>query len=129
MKTVILAVNGTLMRGLELEGHLLDAGARFVREARTAKCYRLWSIEDRNPAMLRVDSADPAAANVELELWELPYEGLTEVLLGEPQGLSIGRVSLEDGSTVLGVLAEPELVKGRKEISAYGGWRNYLAAR
>ena len=47
MKTVMLAVNGTLMRGLELEPNLLNAGASFVREARTEKAYRLWSIEDR----------------------------------------------------------------------------------
>ena len=31
-----LAVNGTLMRGLELNGNLTAAGAHFVREAATA---------------------------------------------------------------------------------------------
>jgi hypothetical protein len=36
-------------------------------------------------------------------------------------------VRLEDGETVLGVIAEPELLRGMKEISAYGGWRKYLA--
>ena len=41
---VLLAVNGTLMRGLELNGNLLKAGARFVREARTSARYRLFSI-------------------------------------------------------------------------------------
>ena len=127
MKKVMLAVNGTLMRGLELEPNLLNAGAEFVREARTEKCYRLWSIEDRNPAMLRVDPSDPAAVKVDVEVWSVPYEGLTAVLLGEPQGLSIGKVRLEDGETVLGVIAEPELLRGMKEISAYGGWRKYLA--
>jgi len=49
-----LAVNGTLMRGLELNGNLTAAGAHFVREAATAPEYRLWSIGDRHPAMLRV---------------------------------------------------------------------------
>ena len=37
-----LAVNGTLMRGLELNGNLTVAGAHFVREAATAPEYRLW---------------------------------------------------------------------------------------
>jgi len=46
-----LAVNGTLMRGLELNGNLLAAGARFLREASTVAEYRLWSIGDRHPAM------------------------------------------------------------------------------
>jgi gamma-glutamylcyclotransferase (GGCT)/AIG2-like uncharacterized protein YtfP len=53
-KTVNLAVNGTLMRGLELNGNLLSVGATFLREAQTEPTYRLWSIDDRHPAMLRV---------------------------------------------------------------------------
>ena len=129
MKTVLFAVNGTLMRGLELEPNLLNVGAEFVREAKTAPCYRLWSINDRNPAMLRVDPADPAAVSVDVELWRVSYEGLTSVLLGEPQGLSIGKVPLSDGETVLGVIAEPALLEGKKEISEFGGWRSYLKAK
>ena len=50
---VQLAVNGTLMRGLELEKNLQNAGARFVREAITRNCYRLWSIRDIHPARSR----------------------------------------------------------------------------
>ena len=129
MKTVLFAVNGTLMRGLELEPNLLNVGAEFVREDKTAPCYRLWSIDDRNPAMLRVDPADPAAVSVDVELWRVSYEGLTSVLLGEPQGLSIGKVPLSDGETVLGVIAEPALLEGKKEISEFGGWRSYLKAK
>lgn len=126
MKTVILAVNGTLMRGLELEKNLINAKGIFIQEAKTARCYRLWSIDDNNPAMLRVSPDDSNAVCVDVELWELPYEGLTSVLLGEPQGLSIGKVLLDDGRTVLGVIGEPELVKWQKEISSFGGWRNYI---
>ncbi|NJN69928.1 MAG: glutamyl-tRNA amidotransferase, partial [Nitrospira sp.] len=37
------------------------------------------------------------------------------------------KVRLEDGSFVLGVLGEPALVEGQREITAYGGWRSYLA--
>lgn len=66
-KYILLAVNGTLMRGLELEGNLLEAGAEFGFEARTEKCYRLWSICDRNPAMIRVD---PKAARQVRWTWK-----------------------------------------------------------
>jgi hypothetical protein len=59
---MLLAVNGTLMRGLALNGHLLAAGATFVRESRTAPVYRLWSIDDRHPAMLRVTTGGAAIA-------------------------------------------------------------------
>ena len=70
--TVFLAVNGTLMRGLELEKNLTGVGAAFVREDSTAPEYRLWSIEDRHPAMLRVSAGDSAAVSVALEVWEVP---------------------------------------------------------
>jgi len=122
---VQLAVNGTLMRGLELNGNLLRAGARFVREARTLPCYRLWSIADRHPAMLRV--AENGAA-IALEIWEVPPAGLADILLAEPAGLSIGKLALEDGAEVLGVLGEPWLCETGREITEHGGWRGYLAA-
>ena len=127
MEFVKLAVNGTLMRGLPLEKNLLEAGAVFERVAATGKCYRLWSIRDNNPAMLRVDPADPNAVSVAVEVWRVPAAGLASVLLREPEGLSVGKVTLSDGEVVLGVIAEPELVRGQKEISSYGGWRSYIA--
>lgn len=127
MESVKLAVNGTLMRGLPLEKNLLDAGAVFLREAATAPCYRLWSIDDRNPAMLRVAPEDPRAVSVAVEVWQVPAAGLASVLMKEPEGLSVGKVTLSDGETVLGVIGELELVRGKKEISSYGGWRSYIA--
>ena len=122
----LLAVNGTLMRGLELNGHLLAAGARFVRETRTAPVYRLWSIGDRHPAMVRVSTGGAAIA---VEVWSVPDAGLAGILRQEPPGLCVGKVKLEDGSEVLGVLGEPILCEGHREITAHGGWRAYLAAR
>ena len=124
--SVLLAVNGTLMRGLELNANLIDAGATFVRETRTAPVYRLWSIDDRHPAMIRVDAGGAA---IVLEVWSVPPEGLAAILLKEPPGLCIGKVRLEDGNETLGVLGEPALCEGQREITNYGGWRAYLASR
>lgn len=115
-KYILLAVNGTLMRGLELEGNLLEAGAEFGFEARTEKCYRLWSICDRNPAMIRVDPESSQAGKVDVEVWKVPAAGFVSVLLKEPEGLSVGKVKLDDGRVVLGVIGEPELVKGMKKL-------------
>ena len=123
---MLLAVNGTLMRGLELNGNLLAAGATFVREARTAPVYRLWSIDERHPAMLRVATGGAAIA---VEVWDVPPAGLAEVLMKEPAGLCIGKVALEDGSETLGVLGELLLCEGQREITHSGGWRAYIAAR
>ena len=128
MDHVKFAVNGTLMRGLPLEKNLLDAGAFFLREAASAPCYRLWSINDNIPAMLRVDPADPQAVSVAVEVWQVPAAGLASVLMKEPEGLSVGKVTLSDGEVVLGVIGEPELVRGQEELSSYGGWRSYIAS-
>ncbi|MEO1146253.1 MAG: glutamyl-tRNA amidotransferase [Cyanobacteria bacterium J06638_22] len=122
MAGVRLAVNGTLMRGLKLNDNLLNAGAQFVREATTETCYRLWSIGDRHPAMLKVKEGGRAIA---LEVWDVPPDGLVQILLQEPPGLCIGRVRLADGEEVLGVLGEPFLCEGEREITEYGGWRAY----
>jgi hypothetical protein len=122
----LLAVNGTLMRGLALNGNLLAAGATFVREAWTAPVYRLWSIGDRHPAMVRVSTGGAAIA---VEIWAIPAAGLTSVLRQEPPGLCVGKVQLDDGSEVLGVLGESILCEGQREITTYGGWRAYVASR
>lgn len=117
-----LAVNGTLMQGLELNRNLTDLGAAFVRETTTEPAYRLWSIGDRYPAMLRDTKAGAAIA---LEVWAVPAAGLGALLQNEPPGLTIGTVRLADGEEVLGVLGEPYLCDGQKEITRHGGWRAY----
>ena len=126
MEQTLLAVNGTLMRGLELSPNMLAVGATFVREDQTDACYRIWSIDDRHPAMLRTPGA---GTNVALEIWSVPLVGLAAILQNEPPGLSIGKVVLRDGSIVLGVLGEPFLCEGKREITAHGGWRAYTAAQ
>jgi hypothetical protein len=123
---VLFAVNGTLMRGLELNPNLIAVNAVFVRETLTEPAYRLWSINDRHPAMLRVATGGVA---VTVEVWAVPPAGLATILLQEPAGLSIGKVKLADGSVVLGVLGEPILCEGKKEITTFGGWRNYVAVK
>ncbi|OLE27007.1 MAG: glutamyl-tRNA amidotransferase, partial [Cyanobacteria bacterium 13_1_40CM_2_61_4] len=87
---------------------------------------RLWSIGDRHPAMIRVKEGGAAIA---VEVWDVPAAGLAQVLLQEPPGLCVGKVSLSDGQETLGVLGEPALCEGQVEITRWGGWRAYVAAR
>ena len=121
-----LAVNGTLMRGLELNPNMLAVGAEFIREDQTVPNYRIYSIGDRHPGMVRVDEGGVAVA---VEVWAVPPAGLASILLKEPAGLSIGKVQLASGDEILGVLAEPILCVGQREISEFGGWRAYCASR
>jgi hypothetical protein len=124
MDDILLAVNGTLMRGLELNPNLLAVGATFVRETSTQPVYRLWSINDAHPAMIRVKSGGTAVA---VEVWRISPAGLASVLRKEPPGLCVGKVVLADGEEVLGVLGEPILCQDQREITSFGGWRVYIA--
>ena len=123
---LILAVNGTLMRGLELENNLKNVNATFISESKTEKAYRLFSINDQYPAMIKVDEG---GNTVDVELYAISEEGIKEVLSKEPPGLTIKEITLIDGQKVQGVIGLPEITKGQKEITTYGGWRNYLKSK
>jgi hypothetical protein len=120
---MILAVNGTLMRGFELNPHMLDASGVFICEDITAPVYRLWSIHDDYPGMARSESG---GAGIAVELWELSADGILQLLSGEPEGLCLGKITLADGRSVLGILAEPQILDNSLEITRFGGWRSYL---
>jgi hypothetical protein len=121
-----LAVNGTLMQGLELNGNLQAVAAVFVEATSTAPIYRLWSISDRHPAMIRVSTG---GRSIELEIWSVPVAGLAKILQQEPAGLCIGKIKLADNREVLGVLGEPFLCEGQLEITKFGGWHNYMKSK
>lgn len=126
MNSVLLAVNGTLMRGLELNGNLQQVDAQFIKETQTAPIYRLWSIDDRYPAMQRVSEGGQAIA---VEVWAVPPAGVCMILQQEPPGLCIGKVTLADGEVVLGVLGEAVACQDRLEITQWGGWRAYINSK
>jgi gamma-glutamylcyclotransferase (GGCT)/AIG2-like uncharacterized protein YtfP len=121
----LLFVNGTLMRGLALHANL--AGGTFLEAISTAPRYRLYSIGDVHPGMFEVASGGVA---VEGELYEVPDEVWPRVEADEPPGLYRGRVTLGDGRVVPGILYPRELAEGgHRDISAFGGWRAYLASQ
>lgn len=122
---VILAVNGTLMRGLELENNLKEVNARFLKESRTEKSYRLFSIDDKYPAMIKGDGGTEVA----VELYELDESALAIILSKEPPGLTIEKIKLIDGEEVYGVVGLPFIIENQKEITSFGGWRNYIKNR
>lgn len=123
---LILAVNGTLMRGLELENNLKNVNATFISESKTEKAYRLFSINDLYPAMIKVDEG---GNTVDVELYAISEEGIKEVLSKEPPGLTIKEITLIDGRKVQGVVGLIDITKGQKEITTYGGWRNYINSK
>lgn len=122
----LLAI-GAHMAGLPLNPQLRGHGGRFLRAARTAPIYRLHDFGNR-PGMVRVPDGG-GGGTVEGELWALPAAGIGPFLAEIPPPLGFGRVTLEDGSTPLGFLAEAAGVTQAPDITKTGGWRAHLARK
>jgi len=125
---VQLAVCGAHMAGLPLNRELVERGARFVREARTAPHYRFFALEAFAPPRPGLVRAAPGHS-IAVEVWELPATELGGFVDAIPAPLGIGTIELEDGAAVRGFLCEQYATEGAREISALGGWRAYLATR
>lgn len=120
---LLLFVNGTLMRGLELHDNL--DGAEFIEEAVTAPVYRLYSIGEVHPGMFEVAEGGVAISG---EIYRVSPDVWRRVAAGEPAGLYRGPVKLADGRTVDGILYPRELAEGgHRDISEYADWRTYQA--
>jgi gamma-glutamylcyclotransferase (GGCT)/AIG2-like uncharacterized protein YtfP len=116
-----LFVNGTLMRGLALHANL--DGATFIREADTAPCYRLFSIDDIHPGMCEVSEGGVSVAG---ELYHMPWDVWQRVEAGEPPNLYRGPVKLSDGTEEWGILFPRESILPRhRDISGFASWRAY----
>lgn len=124
-EAIELFVNGTLMRGLALSPNL--DGAEFLSETRTAARYRIYSIGDVHPGMFEVDQG---GVEVSGELYRIPVDVLRRLEEGEPPNLYRGRVQLVDGRVTDGILYPRDLAEQHgRDISSYGDWRTYMAAR
>jgi len=77
------------------------------------------------PALVHVGAEDGAA--IAVEVYELDVAAFGSFVVDVPPPLAIGSVTLADGSTVKGFVAEPRATVGAEDITALGGWRAYVA--
>ncbi len=125
---IAIAVVGAHLSGMVLNGELRTLNARLIRPAKTAKTYRLFALDGTHPpkpGMLRVPEAEGAA--IEIEVWAMTPEAFGRFVSKIPSPLSIGMIELEDGSGVQGFLVEANFVQNARDISSFGGWRNFMA--
>ena len=125
---VAVAVVGAHLSGLPLNDELRSLGARLLETAMTAPDYRLYTLADTRPpkpGMLRVAAGEGAA--LALEVWALRADAFGRFVAAVPPPLSIGTVRLADGRTVKGFLVEPAAIAGARDITSFGGWRNFVA--
>ncbi len=126
---VLLAVVGAHLTGQPLNHQLTERGARLIRGTQTAAGYRLYALADTippKPGLVRSPGFD--GPGIEVEIWAMPTERFGSFVAEIPAPLGIGTVELADGSVVKGFVCEPFAVETATEITAFGGWRAYLAS-
>jgi allophanate hydrolase len=122
-------VCGAHMAGLALNSQLLERGARCVTITQTAPVYRFYALPGGPPFRPGLVQVREGGVPIDVEVWRMPIEHFGSFVAGIPAPLGIGKVRLKDGSLVSGFLCEGVAVAGAEEISALGGWRQYLSSR
>lgn len=122
--TIEVAVCGLHMRGYPLESQMLEHGAVFAREGRTAPKYRLIKLPGNveKPGLIK---RNHPAASIEIEVWKMPLHQLGHFMTLIPAPLSLGKIELEDHTEVIGFLCEAYAGDDQAEdISHFSTWRN-----
>ena len=124
-----IAVVGAHLAGMVLNHELTERGASFVRAARTAGDYRLYALDTSPPKPGLVREPGFGGAGIAVEIWSLRAAAFGDFVAAIPAPLGIGKLALDDGSSLPGFICEPAGLAGASEITAFGGWKNYLTSR
>ena len=125
---IAVAVVGAHLSGMALNSELKALGARLLEETITAPDYRLYTLDGApaRPGLLR--AANGGGTAITVEIWALSTEAFGRFVAAVPSPLTIGTLHLADGLTVKGFLVEAQAIAGCRDISAFGGWRAYVAS-
>lgn len=125
---IAIAVVGAHLSGMPLNRELTALGGRLQSATATAPDYKLYALKGTvppKPGLLRV--APGGGAAIAVEVWALSPAAFGSFVAAIPSPLSIGTLTLADGSSVKGFLTEPAAIEGARDISHFGGWRAYMA--
>jgi allophanate hydrolase len=123
-----VAVVGAHLSGLPLNHQLTSLGGTFLRAAETAPDYRLHALPNTTPPKPGLLRAATGGKAIAVEIWSLDAAAFGTFVANIPSPLGIGTLKLADGTEAKGFLVEAVAVEGARDISAFGGWRNFLAA-
>jgi allophanate hydrolase len=126
---IAIAVVGAHLSGMALNGELKELGGRLLEATTTAPDYKLYALDTTpaKPGMLRVDTG--TGSSIALEVWALSAAAFGKFVAAIPPPLSIGTVRLADGRGIKGFIVEPADISGARDISAFGGWRAFMAEK
>jgi allophanate hydrolase len=124
---VKLAVVGAHLAGMPLHWQLAARHARLVRACRTAPAYRLYAMAGSSPPKPALVHVGAGGAAIAVEVYEIGLAEFGGFVAEVPPPLAIGTVTLDDGESVKGFVAEPRATEGAADITHLGGWRAFMA--
>jgi allophanate hydrolase len=80
---------------------------------------------EHNPPRAGLEQISDGGGNVEVEVYDLPFEGFGRLVASVAPPLAIGTIELEDGERVKGFLIESSASTTALDITQFGGWRAY----
>jgi allophanate hydrolase len=125
---IVVAVAGAHLTGLPLNRELTALGAVYQQTTKTAPSYRLIALRGTTPQKPGLVHAPGfEGPGIEVELWSLSERGFGRFVAAVPAPMGIGKIRLASGAVVSGFLCETFALEGGEDITAFGGWRAYLA--
>lgn len=126
--SVRVAVVGAHLTGMPLNFQLRNRNAVLVEQTLTAPDYRLYALPGSVPPKPGLARASEGASII-VELWDIPLARFGEFVAEIPPPLGIGNLQLADGRWVKGFICEPLALESAEDITAFGGWRAFIASR
>ena len=123
-----IAVVGAHLSGMPLNHELTSRGGTFVKAVTTEPAYGLFALPGgppHRPGLVRVGDGGTA---IDIEVWALAPSAFADFVAAIPEPLGIGTLVLADGTKVKGFLCEQVATEAATDISAFGGWRAYVAS-
>lgn len=124
---VLLAVFGAHLRDQPLHHQLEAGGARFERVVATTDDYLMVRLDSEppKPGLVRVSGGE--GRSLPGELYRISAAGLGAFLSALPEPMALTAMTLADGTHAVGFTCTPAAAADGVDITAFGGWRAFLA--
>jgi allophanate hydrolase len=121
-----IAVVGAHLSGMPLNHQLIEREAALLQSTTTSAHYRLLALPNTTPPKPGLKRVTQHGAAVSVEVWSLPLQTVGSFLALIPAPLGLGKIELADGTWVTGFICEDHALQDALDVTAFGGWRNYI---
>ena len=127
--TIKIAVCGAHLQDMPLNWQLQERGATLLTVTTTSKRYKMVALAGGPPARPGLFRDSENGTAIAIEIWSMPANELGSFLANIPAPLGLGKIETVDGDWVTGFICEPYGLDGARDISSFGSWREYVAAK